>query len=120
MPKLCKHIRYDSVQWTGEFRGVFYVKPPIEKYSSKFPRSLYQLIDNSRQTSEGTNAEVGQMIEGYNFEKLFDAMSGVKKPPNFVPAINCPTWAFEPSSDMQSEHSFLMVHSFWRLHNFGI
>ena len=28
---------------------------------------------------------------------FFDAMSGVKKQPNFIPAINCPTSANEPS-----------------------
>jgi len=28
---------------------------------------------------------------------FFDAMSGVKKLSNFIPAINCPTSAFEPS-----------------------
>jgi len=28
---------------------------------------------------------------------LFDAMSGVKKLPHFMPAINYPTSAFEPS-----------------------
>jgi len=28
---------------------------------------------------------------------FFDAMSGVKKLANFIPAITCPTSAFEPS-----------------------
>ena len=31
---------------------------------------------------------------------FFDAMSGVKKLPNFIPAINCPHSAFEPSTDL--------------------
>jgi len=30
---------------------------------------------------------------------LFDAMSGVKKLPNFHAVINCPTSAFEPSNE---------------------
>jgi len=28
---------------------------------------------------------------------FFDVMSGVKKLSNFIPAMNCPTWANEPS-----------------------
>jgi len=32
---------------------------------------------------------------------FFDAMSGVKKLPNFVPAISYPTSAFEPSNMLE-------------------
>jgi len=88
------------------------------------PYPFYTSVFHS--SFEGPNVEVGQVIAGTTFTSIltpdmaskmyqkwimaskmdnpmpclasfFDAISGVKKLPNFVPVINCTTSANEPS-----------------------
>ena len=46
----------------------------------------------------------------HGLHKLFDAISGVKKQPNFIPAIDCLIFAYEPSD---KSTMFFNVYNWW-------